>query len=143
MNLAGEAAVMSRFYDIAETCNTWYAGEGAVADSATTDIAHQVIFLNKYKNLLGRYSAKEFRNAKNGMIDTVDGLTDSQREVSSTSKYQLKQLQKMSKKIDGGLWKFQTKYSTTVTKKCIHDAPRIAKNEANLKSMHAKTIHAY
>lgn len=40
------------------------------------------------------------------MIDIVDGLTDAQRDVSSTTKYSLKQLEKMSNKIENPLWKY-------------------------------------
>jgi hypothetical protein len=91
MNLAGESAVMSNFYEgIGAKCNNWYAASGAVFDSAATDIAHQVIFMNKYKNLMAKYTLADFRIAKNGMIDIVDGLTDAQRDVSSTTKYHLK-----------------------------------------------------
>lgn len=36
---------------------------------------------------MGRYDEKDFRVVKNGMIETVDELTDAQRDIVSTSTY--------------------------------------------------------
>jgi hypothetical protein len=110
---------MNHFYHgVGSTCNNWYATSGQAFDSATTDLAHQVQFIAKNKNMLGLYASNDFRSAKNGTIDLIDGLTDAQRDIMSTEKYFLKQLEKMQGKVDNPAWKYQTKYSTTITKKC-------------------------
>ena len=75
----------------------------------------------KHKALLNRYMTKDFHAAKGAMIDVVDGLTDAQRSIVSTNKYQVKQLRLMGKRLSEPRWKMQLKYSTRVSARCISD----------------------
>jgi len=77
---------------------------------------------------MGRYDEKDFRVAKNNMIDIVDQLTDAQRDIVSTEKYQDKQLRMMDKRVSSADWKFTLKYGTRVTNKCKTDADKLTKH---------------
>lgn len=87
---------------------------------------------------MGRYSMGTFRDAKNNMFDMVDGLTDAQRDIVTTGGYLNKQLAFMTKRMSNLEWKFQLKYSTRVTSRCIDDAEVMEKNFNDLKAIEGK-----
>ena len=72
---------------------------------------------------MGRYANDEFRSLKNDMLDMVDDLTNSQRDIAFVYDYQLKQAKLMTKRIENNPdeWKFQLKYSARFASKCIDE----------------------
>jgi hypothetical protein len=69
----------------------------------------------------------------------VGALGDSQRHIENAYKYFHGRFKNMAKRVSDPRWKFQLKYSTSVTKRCVSDQDEIAGFEAIIDNG-AKTI---